>query len=143
MSGDWKRRLTAVWDRLVPWLLFGLGLWLVVIRPLGPGLARIPGDLGDIRFNTYVLEHFFRWLSGLDKSYWTMPIFYPFPSTTAFSDNLLGSAPFFALFRWAGLDRESAYQGWYILGFCLNYLAAFFVFSRLKLSPLAAAAGAF
>ena len=143
MSGDWKQRLNALVDLAVPGFFLLLGLWLVVIRPLGPNLALIPGDLGDVRFNNYILEHFFRWISGLDKSYWTMPIFYPFPNTTAFSDNLLGSAPFYAIFRWIGLDRESAYQGWYILGFILNYLSVAFVLSRFKLRPLAIAAGAF
>jgi hypothetical protein len=120
-----------------------VGLWWVVMLPLGPGLSQIPGDLGDVRFNNYTLEHFFRWASGLEKSYWTAPFFYPFSLTIAFSDNLLGSAPFYAGLRWAGLDRETAYQGWTILGYTLNYLAAVVVLSRLKLSALAVSAGAF
>jgi hypothetical protein len=130
-------------DQAPVWLLLILGMWLVVLRPLGPHLALVPGDLGDARFNNYILEHFFQWVRGTVGDYWTAPFYYPFPLTTAFSDNLLGSAPFYALFRWVGVDRATAYQGWYILGYLLNFLAAGYVLSRLKLKPLAVGAGAF
>ena len=120
-----------------------LGMWLVILKPLGPHLALVPGNLGDARFNNYVLEHFFDWAAGLTKNYWNAPFFYPYPQTMAFSDNLLGSAPFYALFRWAGLDRESAYQGWYILGYILNFTAAYYVLWRLGFKSLAAGFGAF
>jgi hypothetical protein len=138
-----RKRFYPGLDQALIWAIFLLGLWLVVIRPLGPHLVRIPGDLADSRFNNYILEHFFRWVSGLDKSYWNAPFFFPYAQTIAFGDNLLGSAPFYALFRWAGLDRETAFQGWYLLGFLLNYAAAVFVLARLSLKPLAVAAGAF
>ena len=125
------------------WLPFLLGLWVIVLRPLGSHLENIPGDLGDARFNSYVLEHFFRWLTGLDRDYWNAAIFFPYQKSIAFSDNLLGSAPLYALFRFAGLERISAFQGWYVLSFCCNYLAAAYVLSRLKLAPLAVGVGAF
>jgi hypothetical protein len=69
--------------------------------------------------------------------------FYPYPLTSAFSDSLLGSAPIFAVFRFLGLSRETAFQGWYIFGYFINYIAAAYSLLKLKLSPLAAAAGAF
>lgn len=125
------------------WLLLVLGMWLVVVRPMGPRLALVPGDLGDARFNNYILEHFFQWVRGGVGNYWSAPFFYPFQLTTAFSDNLLGSAPFYALFRWMGLDRVTAFQGWYILGYLFNFLAAGYVLGRLRLKPLAVGAGAF
>ncbi len=125
------------------WIGFILGIWLVILRPLGPQLALVPGDLGDARFNNYLLEHFFRFISGFTPDYWNAPFFFPFQRTMAFSDNLLGSAPFYALFRWAGLDVTTAFQGWFILGNCLNYAAAAFVLWRLKFKPLAVGAGAF
>jgi hypothetical protein len=136
-------RLKRVFDQAPIWILFILGLWLVILRPLGPRLALIPGDLGDARFNNYLLEYFYRWMPDITRNYWNAPFFYPFPQTIAFSDNLLGSAPFYVLFRWAGLDRETAFQGWYILGYVLNYTAACFVLLRLKLKPLAVGMGAF
>lgn len=125
------------------WIVLIFGIVVVVIRPFGSDMSRAPGDLGDARFNNYVLEHFFNWTTGQEKSFWDAPIFYPFPKTIAFSDSLLGSAPFYAIFRLAGFSRESAFQGWYCVGFILNYLAVIYVLSRLKLHPLASSAGAF
>ena len=114
------------------WIIFLMGMGLVVLRTFGNNLDFIPGDLGDARLNIYILEHFFRRILFLDKSFWTAPMFLSYPFTTAFSDSLLGSAPFYAVFRWIGLDRESAFQGWYALGFVLNYSAAVYVLKRLN-----------
>jgi hypothetical protein len=125
------------------WILLILGMWLVIFRPLGPQLALIPGDLGDARFNNYILEHFYHWATGQTQDYWNAPFFFPFQQTISFSDNLLGSAPFYALFRWIGLQRESAFQAWYIFGYILNYAAASYVMIRSKFRPLAVGAGAF
>lgn len=123
---------------------FGLiGLYLVVIQPLGPHWALLPGDFGDSRFNNYLLEHFFRWISGLDAHYWTASFFYPYTDTIAFGDNLLGSAPIYALFRYIGLDRESAFQAWYVVGYALNFLAASYVLFRLRFGAWATGAAAF
>ncbi len=143
MNFDIDKRFRGAINQAPVWIVFILGLWLVILRPLGPHLALVPGDLGDARFNNYVLEQFFRWVTGLTRDYWNAPFFYPFQRTLSFSDNLLGSAPFYTLFRWGGLDKASAFQGWYILGSCLNYAAARYVLWRLKLKPLAVGAGAF
>lgn len=143
MNSSLPRHLRKALDMLPVWLLLLLGMWLVVLRPLGVHLALVPGDLGDARFNNYILEHFFQWVTGAVREYWTAPFFFPFQLTTAFSDNLLGSAPFYALFRWMGLDRATAFQGWYILGYLLNFIAAGYVLWRLGLKPLAVGAGAF
>jgi len=130
-------------DFVLPWAIFLGGLWFSVIKVMGSGFSLIPGDLGDNRLNNYILEHFYRWITGLDPSYWSASFFYPFPNAIAFSDNLLGSAVFYALFRRIGLDRETAFQAWYILGFFLNYVAAFYVLKKLGFKSLAGAAGAF
>jgi hypothetical protein len=122
---------------------FVLGLWLVVITPLGPNLTSMPGSVVDGRFINYVLEHFNRWLQGLDGSYWSAAFFYPYAWTTAFSNNLLGSAPLYALFRGLGLSRESAFQAWYIFSFAIDYAACVYVAIRLRFSPLATAFAAF
>ena len=128
---------------IAPWAIFLGGLWFSVIKVMGSGFSLIPGDLGDNRFNNYVLEHFYRWITGLDPTYWSASFFYPFPNTIAFSDNLLGSAVFYAFFRRIGLDRETAFQAWYIFGFFLNYVAAFYVLKKLGFKSLAVGAGAF
>ena len=46
-------------------------------------------------------------------------------------------------FRGLGLDRESAFQTWYLLSYLFNFGAAVFVLRKLKLNPLASALGAF
>jgi hypothetical protein len=142
-QGSPKYKAGLIINQSLPWVIFILGMWLIVIQPLGPHWEQMPGDLVDARFNNYILEHFLRWISGLDPSYWTAPFFYPYKNIVAFSDNLLGSSFFYAGWRWAGLDREAAFQGWYILSFCFNYFSSLFVFSRFKFQPLAASAGAF
>ncbi len=143
MNLDIIRHLRRLIDQAPVWILLILGLWLVILRPLGPNLALIPGDLGDTRFNNYILEHFFRWVTGLTRDYWNVPFFFPFQQVTAFSDNLLGSAPFYALFRSIGLNKETAFQSWYILGYMLNFTVASYVLWRLKFKPLAVGTGAF
>ena len=130
-------------DLLIVFVFFILGIWLVVLRPLGFHLQLVPGDLGDARFNNYILEHFFRFISGATKDYWNAPFFFPYQQTTAFSDTLLGSAPIYVLFRLIGLGRVSAFQGWYILAFVLDFTSASFILRRLKLQPLAIGIGAF
>ena len=124
-------------------LLFILGMGLVVLRPLGPKLALIPGNLGDARFNNYVLEHFFQWLTGHVESYWDAPFFYPFQQVTAFSDHLLGSVIFYVPWRALGFDRETAFQFWIIIGYALNYIAAAWVLRKMTFKPVAAGLGAF
>ncbi len=134
-------------QELISWsvilTIFLIGLWLIVIRPLGPNFSRLPGDLGDTRFNNYILEHDFRWITGQDESLWNAPFFYPYPNTLAFSDNHLGSMLFYSVFRWAGLNRETALQYWYVLSYLLNFGACAYVLKRLDLKPLAIGMGAF
>lgn len=137
------KHAAAFLNRHLIWGFFLIGMGWIVIGPMGWDLARLPGDLGDTRFNIYVLEHFFRWITGQDADFWTAPFFYPYPLTTAFSDHHFGTGLFYAAFRWLGQPRDTALQLWYALGFALNYAAAAFVLSRLRFKPLASAAGAF
>jgi len=124
-------------------LFFIIGIWFVVIRPMGPSFSMVPGDLGDARFNVYILEHFYQWFVGQIDDYWDAPIFFPFQESIAFSDNLLGSAPIYVVFRVLGFDNLSAFQAWYIFGFCLNYLSAICVLLRMDFKPVAIGVGAF
>jgi hypothetical protein len=123
-------------------ILFGLsGLVLVV----GPSVTngRIPGDLGDARFNAYLLEHFYRWITNQDRSFWSADFFYPFPLTIAFSDNYLGSGLVYAFARAVHLDRENAFRLWFVTGFVINFVAAEYAVVRLGYSRLSATLGAF
>ena len=103
--------------------LFGVGCFLY----FSP--ERVAGDLGDARFNMYVLEHGFRWLKGLEASFWSPAFFYPASDVMAYSDAHIGTFRIFALLRELGLNRESAFIGWMVLCCALNYVAAFGVLS--------------
>jgi hypothetical protein len=58
-------------ETLVAIVLFLVGISLFF------KVDQIPGGFDDARFNMYVLEHGYRWLLGLDKSFWSAPFFYP------------------------------------------------------------------
>ncbi len=141
-SSTWLRKQQLLNGALI-WGVFALALALIVIRPLGLHFSIIRGVYGDTRLINFILEHVTRWFAGQDASLWNTNSFYPFPLTLAFSDNLLGAAPFYAILRWTGLDQETALQGWYLVGFFLNYAAASFALSRLKFSAPAITLGAF
>lgn len=105
--------------------------------------AAAPGDLGDARFNSVILEHVFQWVTGKVESLWSPPFFYPFENVLAFSDNHFGSSPVYIVFRQLGLSREIAFDAWFITGFVLNYAAAYVAARRLMLSHFAAGVCAF
>jgi len=147
-GGEWMKRTPAgavnkILNVAPVALLFVVGMGWVVLRPLGPGLKFIPGDLGDARFVNYLLKHFYQWLMGKTESYCNAPFFYPFQGVTAFSDDLLGSAPFYVPFRLLGLDRATAFQSWIIIGYVLNYLSASWALGKMNFKPVAVGVGAF
>ena len=43
------------------------------------GGRNVAGELGDGRFNMFVLEHVYRWLIGQEESLLSPPIFFPYP----------------------------------------------------------------
>lgn len=103
----------------------------------------LPGDLGDARFNRYVLEHYYLRLTGRAQSFLHAPFFYPWLNTITFSDTHWGSGIFYAGFRALGLRPETAFTAWFALGYVLNYFCAYFALRCLGLESLGAAAGAF
>lgn len=128
---------------LVPLLVFSWGVFSVLLRSTGTGFTHIPGDLGDARFNNFVLEHGYRYVSGKAPSFWNAPVFYPELNTIAFSDSHIGNLPVYAAFRLAGLDRESAFQAWIAACFLLNFLLCFYALRKMGSGWAAASAGAY
>lgn len=126
-----------------PLLLLLYGLWSFPLALFGPDRALIPGDLGDARFNNYILEHFHQYATGALDNYWDAPFMYPYKNVIALSDNLLGTAPIYSLFRHLGFNRESAFQFWILVVFALNYICSFLVLHAWAKRPLLAAGGAF
>lgn len=110
---------------LVAIALFIAGLWSVPLALFGPDRTLIPGDMGDARFNNWILEHFHKYVTGKVGSFWDAPFMYPWKNAIALSDNLLGSAPIYSALRYLGQTREGAFQGWIVAMFALNYGCCF------------------
>ena len=103
------------------------------------------GDWADTRFNNDILEHGYRWLGNMagHQHFSSPPMFFPAANTAAYSDVLLGVAPFYWPWRAIGFAPDSAFQLWMLTIATVNYLAALLLFSRgFKCRPAAAAAGA-
>lgn len=134
-----KTRMYLHWGLL----LFGtIGLFGYVLRATG-WFTEIPGDLGDARFNSVVLEHLFLWTRGLTDGLWDPGFFYPFDNTLAYSDNHFGSGAVYILSRYLGMDRITAFQVWFAIGNIVNLMSAYYVLRKLGYSTLAAGLGAF
>lgn len=123
-------------------LFFAIGVFGYLLPEVGY-FSSVPGDLGDARMNSVILEHAYRWILGRDTKLWSPTFFYPFEGVLAFSENHLGSIPTYALFRSLGLSRETAYDAWFFVGACVNFFAAQYALRRMEFSGFAAAAGAF
>jgi hypothetical protein len=122
------------------------GLLLHFYPTLLSGFARMQDEGVDTRFNNYVLEHGYLWLTGhaAHRDFWSPPIFYPQPNTAAYSDVLLGAAPFYWAWRGVGFAPDTSLQLWLLTVSALNFLAGFLLLRRgLGASTLAASAGAF
>ncbi len=131
-------KIKAVWP-------FFIGLIVVLFFQLsvtGFNLKYFPGDLGDARFNTYLLEHAHQYFTGQVQDFWNAPFMYPEKEVISYSDNLLGSAPFYSIFRLIGLDRTTAFQIWFILMGLLNYSFCYFFLKSVFKNKYSAVVGA-
>lgn len=127
-------------------LLLASGLYFITFNIFGNELAFIPGDLGDARFNLYILEHNFKYFilgEAPTQGYWNAPFMYPQESIITFSDNLLGTFPIYSIFRIAGLDKYASFQWWYVVLIILNYLCSYLFLFWLTKDKYSAALGAF
>lgn len=146
MSEAQQGKPSRLGEWLIPIAVCVLGLFLAFYPMLLSGFGRMMTDPGDSRFNAYVLEHGYRWITGdpLHRSFWDPPIFFPAPNTAAYSDVLLGVAPFYWVWRWAGVGPDAAFQYWMLTMSVLTYLAAYLPLRRtLRVGALPAAMGAF
>lgn len=120
-----------------------VGLIAMPIALLGFDFSFYPGDLGDARFNIYLLEHGYQFLSGKHEWYWNAPFMYPVENVITVSDNLLGTVPVYSVFRVLGFDTFTSFQLWFIAVFALNFTAAYWLFNWLFKNRYAAAVAAF
>jgi hypothetical protein len=114
----------------------------VVWRGVLPPFGDIPGDIGDTRFNLYVLEHGFQWVSG-QSSLWHMDFFYPLKGVGSFSDMHLGSLIFYVIPRAVGFDLYYSLQIWLLFGLYGTLFSAYFAARWMKYSLLESIVAAF
>jgi hypothetical protein len=128
---------------LVPFFLcLFLGLYFFSFNVIGLKFTHYPGDLGDGRLNNYFLEHAHKFLSQHERDLWNAPFMYPEKEVLSYSDNLLGTAPLYSIFRILNFDRETSFQLWFILMAVLSYLTCFLLLKTLFKNSSAAAFGA-
>ena len=125
----------------IPILFVVLQLISISIFHLG-FFSLMPGDICDARLNNYFLENVYLFLLGRSDSLWHLTFFYPFPYVLGFSDNLFGSAPVYALGRLISGDPYTAFQIWFLCGYVINYIAAYYALRRLGGSTIASTIGA-
>jgi hypothetical protein len=126
----------------MPILIFCVGLFGYLLPAIGY-FQMVPGDLGDARFNSVILEHGYQWLTGQVDNLWSPGFFYPFEKVLGFSDNHFGTFGVYAAGRVLGATREDALLFWFLVGNTLNFFSCLWVLRRFGFSPIAASCGAF
>lgn len=132
---------TQIRYALIPALIFLCAFLLIPVNQF-KGFLFMPGDLGDARFNNYLLENIYQFLIGNRASVWETNYFWPFQNTITFSDNHLGASPVYLLGRVLTGESDTAYQLWFYFGYFANYLAAYISLSKLGISRISSAVGA-
>ncbi|HUT92168.1 MAG TPA: hypothetical protein VMY37_21925 [Thermoguttaceae bacterium] len=109
------------------------------------GLRLTHGGLGDARLVNYILEHGYRWVMQRPshESFWDVPVLYPYPHVSAFTEVMLGVGPYYWIWRWLGCAADTAFQLWILTVWSLNYAAAYFMLrSCVQAGAISAAFGA-
>lgn len=127
----------------LPFVLLCVGLYLIPLNIFDLDFSKIPGNFGDARFNNYILEHDYLYFIGQVDKYWDAQFMYPFKNVIAFSDNLLGTAPIYAVFRLIGADRETAFQYWLIILFALNFICCYWALYKWSDNNVLSSTGAY
>jgi len=136
-------QIKRIFKILIPVSLLLIGVFTVPVKIFDIDFSKIMGDMGDARFNNYVLEHGYQYLIGNVKSFWNAPMLYPAKNVIAFSDNLLGTMPIYSLFRYLGIDRETSFQYWIICMFSLNFTFCFWAFYKWSSDIIISAVAAY
>lgn len=121
-----------------------VGVFILFHPTILSNFAYMQADPGDTRLNNYFLEHFFKIIS--DRKYigdlWSPPFFYPIKNVLAFSDNLFGSAPIYAILR-IFFPSDISFQLWMIIVCIFCFISFSFLLRYYKVSHIVTMLGAF
>jgi hypothetical protein len=125
--GETQERRFCFRELLLIAVVMTAGVLLSYSPMIFSGFSRMQSDPGDTRFNNYVLEHSYRWVTGdpMHEELWSPPIFYPEKNTLAYSVTLLSLAPAYWVLRSLEIEPHRAFGMWMILMSVLTYLAAY------------------
>jgi len=125
---DGKRHVLVSW---LPVLLIGfIGTWLFHIPQFASRFDTFPGDRGDARLVTYLLEHWYQVFKGNDT--WLSPnMFYPVKGVIAYADLLFGYSIPYSILRTFGLGMFEASEFTFILLNFLNYVVCFILLKKI------------
>ena len=141
-----KRSKAVQYPWVLPVAACLVGLFWAFHPIILSGFGRIIGDHGDARLVNYFLEHSYLWAIRRPdhQSFWNLPNYFPALNVTAYSETLVGVAPFYAIWRVLGFLPDSAFQLWLFTVSILNFIVMlFFLQKGLKFRQLPAVAGAF
>jgi hypothetical protein len=103
------------------------------------GFGLVPGNLGDSRFVSFILEHWFSVAQG--RSAWRSPqIFFPMTGTLGYSESLSLFTPPYFLARLMGLSPYASLSVTLVTLQLLGFAGAFWLFKRIMRAPLIVAA---
>jgi hypothetical protein len=138
-SGIGKRILLSV---LIPCVIGALGTWLFHIVQFSSGLDVFPGDRGDSRLITILLEHWYQVFQGTNE-WLSPPMFYPVKGVLGYADLLLGYAIPYSILRVFGVGMFKAAELTVILINFGNYLICFVLLKKiLRFNTFASCVGA-
>jgi hypothetical protein len=141
---DKVARFAIALERVLPYLCLILGLLILYWPTWSTGFSRVQGDLGDTRFNNYLLEHSYKSLVLGERSIWSPPFFWPTEEVLAYSDALFGGAFPYWTTRILGFQPDTAFQLWMILISSLNFALMYTLLRKeLSFGTLAASGGAY
>ncbi len=102
-------------------------IWIRSGLPYG----QLTTAITDVKFNMYVLENGFKWLSG-ETSLWNPDFFWPNKGMAGLSDLHLGSLFLYSIPRFLGVSKFHSMHIWMISGVILSSCSAYAVARLLK-----------
>ncbi|RJR26854.1 hypothetical protein C4561_03710 [candidate division WWE3 bacterium] len=130
---------------VVLYVLVGvIGVFNLFYPSISSGFNNLQPNLGDAYFNAFVLEHGYKSFfdTSYDASFYSPAFFYPTKLVTTYSDNLLGAAPLYWIFR-TMFDWVTSFELWEISVSVLTYVAMIIWLRHIKVHPSVAAVTSF